>query len=52
MIVKYMKKLLVLILVFVISTLSYGHSGRTDSKGGHKNHKTNTYHYHNRGFRR
>ena len=28
---------------------AYAHSGRTDSKGGHRNSKTGTYHYHGGG---
>lgn len=27
----------------------FGHSGRTDKNGGHYNHKTGEYHYHNGG---
>jgi len=27
----------------------FGHSGRTDKNGGHYNHKTGEYHYHNKG---
>ncbi len=29
-------------------TLSWAHSGRTDSQGGHHNRKTGEYHYHNK----
>jgi len=44
-----MKKTILLILVFVFSSITFAHRGRTDSKGGHIDHKTNTYHYHNKG---
>ena len=30
----------------VMSTLAFAHSGRTDSNGGHWDHSTGTYHYH------
>ena len=38
-------KKIVLILFFY--SFSFGHSGRTDNYGGHYNHKTGKYHYHN-----
>ena len=42
-----MKKTIFYILLMIISIhFSFAHSGRTDSKGGHWNHKTGTYHYH------
>ena len=41
---------LLLATIFLISTLSIAHSGRTDSSGGHNNHKTGGYHYHNSGY--
>ena len=38
----------ILILTFIAFTAMpvLAHSGRTDSFGGHWNHKTGTYHYH------
>ncbi len=33
-------------MVFSLITASYGHSGRTDSRGGHTDSRTGTYHYH------
>ena len=41
-----MYKLFVLATILFGSTLAYGHSGRTDSNGGHTNRKTGEYHYH------
>ena len=39
--------------IFIISlffcVFAFGHSGRTDSNGGHTNHKTGEYHSHNNG---
>jgi hypothetical protein len=35
--------------VLFICTSTFGHSGRTDSSGGHYNRKTGQYHYHNGG---
>lgn len=29
-----------------IATAGYGHSGKTDSRGGHNDRKNGTYHYH------
>ena len=40
-----LKQLLFFILFFVPITI-FSHGGRTDSKGGHKDNKNNTYHYH------
>ena len=41
---------LILILLIVISSEIFGHSGRTDSEGGHKDNKNKSglgyYHYH------
>ena len=46
-----MKKLYFIFLfvsiVVICPTVSYAHSGRTDSNGGHYNRKTGGYHYHN-----
>ena len=45
-----MKKLLLLLLLsFGFVSLSFAHSGRTDSSGGHNNYSNGTYHYHNSG---
>lgn len=38
-----------IICVVVLSFALYAHPGRTDSQGGHTNHKTGEYHYHNSG---
>jgi len=35
--------------LFIFSSQILGHSGRTDSNGGHYNRKTGEYHYHNGG---
>ena len=43
-----MKKILILLLSIGFIGLTYAHSGRTDSKGGHWNHSTDTYHYHSK----
>lgn len=37
------------ILLLMIFTLGFAHSGRTDSNGGHVNRSTGEYHYHNGG---
>ena len=44
-----LKFLMCLIMVFSLISASYGHSGRTDSNGGHWDRSTGTYHYHNSG---
>ena len=44
-----LKFLMCLIMVFSLVSASYGHSGRTDSNGGHWDRSTGTYHYHNSG---
>lgn len=45
-----MKRLIALVLVVFALSLSslalFAHSGKTDSKGGHWDHSTGTYHYH------
>lgn len=42
-----MKKILLLLIIFIsIFTLSFAHSGRTDSNGGHYDSSTGEYHYH------
>lgn len=47
-----MKNKIILLLVFTFlfsclaTSLSWSHSGRTDSSGGHYNRKTGEYHYH------
>ena len=33
-------------MLLCVSTLAYSHSGGTDYKGGHRNHRTGEYHYH------
>ena len=44
-----MKKLLLLLLLsLTFIGLTYAHSGNTDSKGGHWNHSSDTYHYHSK----
>ena len=43
-------KLLLLTMLLILNGMDlYAHSGRTDSKGGHYNRKTGTYHYHGGG---
>ena len=43
-----MKRIFIaLLLIFVFPSMSYGHSGRTDSNGGHYNRSTGQYHNHN-----
>ena len=37
---------LLLLLVFFAAVVVYAHPGRTDSNGGHYNHSTGEYHYH------
>tara|TARA_R110002095_G_scaffold73822_1_gene62912 strand:+ start:729 stop:1310 length:582 start_codon:yes stop_codon:yes gene_type:complete len=39
----------ILICVIVPVNISFAHSGRTDSKGGHMNRRTGEYHFHNGG---
>jgi len=46
------KSITILLLLILISTFSYSHSGRTDSNGGHTNRKTGEYHYHNSGYKK
>ena len=44
---KFLKVFIVLMIVLLsFAMLSYGHSGRTDSQGGHTDHSTCEYHYH------
>jgi hypothetical protein len=38
-----------IVFTLLLFTFTFGHSGRTDSDGGHMNHKTGKYHYHNGG---
>ena len=48
-----MKKLLLLLLLSLgFVSLSFAHSGRTDSSGGHNDYANGTYHYHNSGNRK
>ena len=41
--------IITLFALFICSSQILGHSGRTDSNGGHYNRKTCEYHYHNGG---
>lgn len=42
-----MKKSIFILLMLMLTVISLSaHSGRTDSNGGHYNHKTGEYHYH------
>ena len=42
------KKICMSVLIFITGvTISYGHGGRTDKSGGHRNSKTGGYHFHN-----
>lgn len=50
---EFMKKktvLLILVLILLLTSTVYGHSGRTDGSGGHKDNKNKSglgyYHYH------
>ncbi len=36
------------LLLFIVQSTAYPHSGRTDAQGGHTNKKTGEYHFHNR----
>jgi hypothetical protein len=41
-------KFFILLISFLICNFNtFGHSGRTDSRGGHFNRSTGIYHYHN-----
>jgi hypothetical protein len=42
-----MKKLLVPVFLVVLVSFAFAHSGRTDSCGGHRDHKRGGYHIHN-----
>jgi len=44
---KRQKLLFSIILFLMLSFSSFGHSGRTDSDGGHYNRSTGEYHNHN-----
>ena len=46
------KILVILSFLLFSAVVTYTHSGRTDSQGGHYNRKTGTYHYHNSGTTR
>ncbi len=39
---------LFLLLLFIIPSTAYPHSGRTDAQGGHTDRKTGEYHYHSK----
>ncbi len=43
-----MRLTVLLLLLFIIPSTAYPHSGRTDAQGGHTNKKTGEYHFHNR----
>jgi len=43
-----MRLTVLLLLLFVIPSTAYPHSGRTDAQGGHTNKKAGEYHFHNR----
>ncbi len=45
---KILKLTLFLLLLFIIPSTAYPHSGRTDAQGGHTNKKTGEYHYHSK----
>lgn len=45
MVMKHKNKV-VLIVFLALSLFCYGHSGRTDSRGGHHNRISGGYHYH------
>lgn len=48
-----MKQKLILITVLILTfmnTFSLAHQGRTDRYGGHYDHSTGTYHYHNGSY--
>ena len=42
------KHIVFILLLFIIPSTAYSHSGRTDAQGGHTNKKTGEYHFHNR----
>lgn len=43
----FMKRIIPLLIIFIsLFTISFAHSGRTDSSGGHYNRSTGEYHYH------
>ena len=46
---KFQRRLLLFLLLTQVCFLSFAHSGRTDSNGGHHDRKTGEYHYHNSG---
>ena len=41
--------LIILLCSILFSTTVFAHPGRTDENGGHWDHSTGTYHYHNGG---
>jgi hypothetical protein len=43
-----LKLTLFLLLLFIIPSTAYPHSGRTDAQGGHTNKKTGENHYHSK----
>ena len=45
---KIVKLTVLLLVLFIIPSTAYPHSGRTDAQGGHTNKKTGEYHYHSK----
>jgi micrococcal nuclease len=43
-----LKLTLLLLLLHIIPSTAYSHSGRTDAQGGHTNKETGEYHFHNK----
>jgi len=43
-----LKLAILLLLLFIIPSTAYPHSGRTDAQGGHTNKKTGECHFHTR----
>ena len=41
-------KIIIIVLIMIFSSISYAHSGGTDSSGGHWNHRTGRYHNHHK----
>ena len=43
-----LKLIIFLLLLFILQSTAYPHSGRTDAQGGHTDRKTGEYHYHSK----
>ena len=41
----------ILLIIFIFASNAFGHSGGTDSNGGHHDRKGGGYHYHNSGYK-